>query len=837
MQTKSQEMEIYELLNNTKGKYGKYNKCLFHLHTPASYDYCLYEENRAKADDDDNSYKNLKDIDLYNFALQEKLFIEQIKLENIKYNNKIFSNLKEYISYLLIVHKIILNDISTVVVSDHNTIEGYKKLVEAIKDYTKNKVYRIYPEIILGVEISCADLNHVVSIFHQDKYDEVNVFLQDYIMEKKKGTYLSSIDVIEKIDNIGGVTYLAHINTSNIFKKDFLSDGYKEKLFSLPELNLIGISRVEEKENIERLLKNYSNKKFGFILDSDSHSIDTIDKKLFWVKGTKTDYRMIKDIIRDYDVTVSLKEPVEPQNFIKGIVIENDDDNFLISKDYLKNNNKYLVINFSTSLNCIIGGRGSGKSTILNILQFILGLKVKNDNNLEMICKHKNIWIIYKYGKRDYIIKLMPPKKEYNDDNIIKCFEDIPYRGDYYNRKYHWDEEKIKRYTLRHYMKLYYVQNNNKQIIEYKSAKMPLLEKFFKAGYSVNDLVNIAGSDEINNYIPRIIFQNSKLDYHFKLTAAHSIKKLKENIKLVYENKQKREQQVNSILKQYNELNNKKMKIVYNQKETQVISDIVKNNGIIEKFIGRTGKKYNILLTSIDDYFNVLISKIGILNIIELIVNKESNEIENKLKLEDFAEELTQKDIEHGWEDINNDNAKMVIDDIIQNIIDDGIPKLNNILNDYLNNMERFNIEFNVNSNKKNQPIIYREVSKLSLGQKVVAMLTFILSYSELAEDYTPLIIDQPEDNLDSQYIYNNLVNELRKAKEKRQVIIATHNSTIVTNAKTDNVIIMKSDNEKGWVEKSGYPTETSILNGILNYLEGGKDSFNHKKSLYEDVL
>lgn len=125
----------------------------------------------------------------------------------------------------------------------------------------------------------------------------------------------------------------------------------------------------------------------------------------------------------------------------------------------------------------------------------------------------------------------------------------------------------------------------------------------------------------------------------------------------------------------------------------------------------------------------------------------------------------------------------------------------------------------------------------MSLGQKVVALLTFILSYSKFSNDNTPLIIDQPEDNLDSQYIYNNLVKQLRKIKEKRQIIIATHNSTIVINSKTENVIVMKSDNTKGWMETYGYPAEKSIINNVLNYLEGGKESFNHKRTIYEDFL
>ena len=116
-------------------------------------------------------------------------------------------------------------------------------------------------------------------------------------------------------------------------------------------------------------------------------------------------------------------------------------------------------------------------------------------------------------------------------------------------------------------------------------------------------------------------------------------------------------------------------------------------------------------------------------------------------------------------------------------------------------------------------------------------MFSFVLGYSEYSNDYRPLIIDQPEDNLDNQYIYKNLVSQLRAIKEKRQIIIATHNATIVTNAKADQVCVMNSNNIHGWIEKVGYPGERSIKKHIINYLEGGKESFKHKYELYKEVL
>jgi predicted ATP-dependent endonuclease of OLD family len=78
----------------------------------------------------------------------------------------------------------------------------------------------------------------------------------------------------------------------------------------------------------------------------------------------------------------------------------------------------------------------------------------------------------------------------------------------------------------------------------------------------------------------------------------------------------------------------------------------------------------------------------------------------------------------------------------------------------------------------------------------VVGILTFIFNYGEYSNDFTPLVIDQPEDNLDNMCIYENLVKSLRKIKTKRQVIVSTHSATIVTNADSEQVIVMESDNK-----------------------------------------
>ncbi|EAD3115973.1 hypothetical protein D9T15_08185 [Listeria monocytogenes] len=156
----------------------------------------------------------------------------------------------------------------------------------------------------------------------------------------------------------------------------------------------------------------------------------------------------------------------------------------------------------------------------------------------------------------------------------------------------------------------------------------------------------------------------------------------------------------------------------------------------------------------------------------------------------------------------------------------------------FYSHVDRWSLEFNINNRTghDNRNPDFRTITELSLGQKVVAMLNFILSFSEFEGDDSPLIIDQPEDNLDNQYIYNNLVGLFKNLKQNRQVIIASHNSTIVVNSSTELVYVMDSDANNGWIQTSGFCKEKVVLNKIINTLEGGQIAFSNKSELYSSV-
>src|SRR5699024_10665584 len=132
--------------------------------------------------------------------------------------------------------------------------------------------------------------------------------------------------------------------------------------------------------------------------------------------------------------------------------------------------------------------------------------------------------------------------------------------------------------------------------------------------------------------------------------------------------------------------------------------------------------------------------------------------------------------------EISPSNIEKVIDRISEKAYNNGLNYAVELLKNYLLYIDEYDLKFNINNMENNKSVrkVFKSAKELSLGQKVIAMLSFILSYSDYSNDYTPLIIDQPEDNLDNRYIYRNSVSDLRNSKSKRQVILATHNSTIV---------------------------------------------------------
>lgn len=120
-----------------------------------------------------------------------------------------------------------------------------------------------------------------------------------------------------------------------------------------------------------------------------------------------------------------------------------------------------------------------------------------------------------------------------------------------------------------------------------------------------------------------------------------------------------------------------------------------------------------------------------------------------------------------------------------------------------------------------------RSMEKLSMGQKGTVLLKLFL-----AEGEYPLIVDQPEDNLDNKFIYNELVGAFRDAKVDRQIIIATNNANLLVNTDAEQVIVAEFDNNKIFYE-CGSLENPNTRAKIIPILEGGKRAFREREEKY----
>lgn len=124
------------------------------------------------------------------------------------------------------------------------------------------------------------------------------------------------------------------------------------------------------------------------------------------------------------------------------------------------------------------------------------------------------------------------------------------------------------------------------------------------------------------------------------------------------------------------------------------------------------------------------------------------------------------------------------------------------------------------------------ELSQLSPGEKGALLLIF---YLLIDKNDIPLVMDQPEENLDNQSVYELLVNYVKEAKKRRQIIIVTHNPNLAVVCDAEQVIYAKIDktNRNTVSYKSGSIENTEINKKIVDVLEGTMPAFSNRESKY----
>ncbi len=115
----------------------------------------------------------------------------------------------------------------------------------------------------------------------------------------------------------------------------------------------------------------------------------------------------------------------------------------------------------------------------------------------------------------------------------------------------------------------------------------------------------------------------------------------------------------------------------------------------------------------------------------------------------------------------------------------------------------------------------WKELAQGSPGQKTAALLAFVLGYGN-----EPIILDQPEDDLDNTLIYDLLVKRLRETKASRQIIVVTHNPNIVVHGDAELVVSLEAVGGQTHIAFAGGLQEQKGRDEICRVMEGGRRAF-----------
>ena len=121
-----------------------------------------------------------------------------------------------------------------------------------------------------------------------------------------------------------------------------------------------------------------------------------------------------------------------------------------------------------------------------------------------------------------------------------------------------------------------------------------------------------------------------------------------------------------------------------------------------------------------------------------------------------------------------------------------------------------------------------KELKHHSLGQRASALLLYVLSQRQ----NDVIIIDQPEDDLDNQTIYDDVIKLLREMKPHVQFIFATHNANFPVLGDAEQVHACQYQDEK-IAMRSGSIDARPVQEAIINIMEGGREAFNRRKEVY----
>jgi hypothetical protein len=841
-------------------------------------------------------------------------------------------------------------------ITDHHRCENAYNINDACQKI-KSSGQNLYPNnnliVLPSMEISVeenARIIHVLAIFPNDhSIAEIEPILFNTGIEsnpakrtdQSKVTKKRLVEIIRRIRDQGGLAILAHVNSANGYRKEMKSLNWDNDkiLKNICDLNVNAVE-ISKPEDAPHFVKD--NKQIPCIIGSDAHYLKDIGGKEYItrVKMTEPGFSDLERALQDPETRIRFQDPQGTK--IKAILGIQFDGGFLDQQ----------TIPFTSNLNCLIGGRGTGKSSCIEAIRYLFDKQIPDERNRDVNKLRASVFegctaqIIFEdqHGEKfvlqrtfgDLKTKILTLEGYDNTDIDIKSSQNL--RLSFYG----WSE--IEGIAKESSQQLDLIDNFIDGIDQLKRDEQRAIGDLKANARAIKSQMDVVEREAGN------IGNLQELKTEFE--------KIGEEQKEEEQNKEKIDNEtelLGDLIEKLESLHNEIEKVDLGA-EIKNQSDLITKAIIYEKilFLAEFQAISKTLTDSTEEDSTLMIARKNLLSELTKLKEKiEKNQSALKKKhdpidaafahlLEDFdqpgAKQIAQRREQLRTQIRTKEKAQKRKEDAEKALNEhqyaraDLIKKLEDVRSDQYNLRNKYvsvisdklpkgkaNVEVTIDVEKQGErkkfvemlskklvnlpkhwregkyserlaayftpikfakairsndlesffkagfddeegneivshlhdkpedlmeieicectdlPKIYfdvqgvkKPIEDLSPGQRCTALLPIIL-----LETDTPLIIDQPEDNLDNQFIFDLVVNTLRRLKDRRQIIVATHNPNIPVSGDAENILVFKPDGTKGKLERNGSIDFDPIIEDVKTIMEGGEEAFRIRASKY----
>lgn len=710
---------------------------------------------------------------------------------------------------------------------------------------------------------------------------------------------------------------LAHVEQSSGFFNEL--DGGRITQLAKNELFknfVLGLQKMRTYDRIETYRQWFGGTLPAFVEGSDCKAIETVGKpsmqngteKKTFIKIGDFNFEALKYALIDKEHRVSETVQATSNSYIKSI-------------QFIGGKLDGKIIGFSSELNSFIGIRGSGKSSIIEILRYALGINLsgssadsgyKNDLISYVLGSGGKVIVVgvNKQDRREYRIEKIYGQKENIFDNETNEIKDCSieavlgtpiYFGqkDLSNKKDDFESDLLKRLVgNRLQSKISEINDKKDEIVsvisEIKKIKdlqslkedtentiknaQQKIGYFKKAGveeklrqqtqFEQDGLLLIRTREILDSYINNVksiiidyeqLFANSlncseinSVIFDKANEALQEAKTTYEALKEVSSKSQKAAELYDKAIEQFN-IKKGKMAEEFARIKREIDSDTLNPDSFlalnrsltasqlrlqeINKQIEKQ-KNLELRLQRLLQELNALwLSEFSIMKDETEKINKSNSNLEITIEFKGKRDQMLEK-IKSVFRGTNI--RETAYNNIVENFSDfieiyRDKEKLSRIagstsqvfydrLMEHLNELLTFRVKDKVTINYKGKPL-----SKHSLGQRASALILFLLAQ----KDNDILIIDQPEDDLDNQTIYDEVIKEILKLKGRMQFVFATHNANIPVLGDSEKIVSCSFEDGSAIETQEGTIDTPAIQKSIVDIMEGGKDAFDKRKYIY----